>query len=77
MVQAASIHGTVTDASGARITGAKVVLFNKQTVATTAVSKADGSFELTTGNSGRYFLLISAPGFRQLQTPDFYAGQIR
>lgn len=75
LASAASIHGTVTDTSGAAINNAKVVLFSKQTIATTGASHADGSFQLTTGNSGHYFLVISAPGFRQLQTPDFYAGQ--
>ena len=75
LASASSIHGTVTDASGASINNAKVVLFSKQTIATTGASKADGSFQLTTGKSGRFFLVVSAPGFRQLQTPDFYAGQ--
>ena len=41
----------------------------------TAVSTADGSFEILTGASGRFFLVVSAKSFRQLQTPDFYAGQ--
>ena len=74
-VQAASIHGVVTDATGARVTGASVALINKGTVVGSAVSAADGSFNITTGASGRFFLLVSATNFRQLQTPDFYAGQ--
>ena len=41
----------------------------------TAVSTADGSFQILTGASGRFFLVVSAKSFRQLQTPDFYAGQ--
>jgi iron complex outermembrane receptor protein/vitamin B12 transporter len=45
-------------------------------VVASAVSTADGSFEITTGTSGRYFLVVSASNFRQLQTPDFYAGQL-
>ncbi len=75
LASAASIHGTVTDASGASVSGAKIVLFSKQTVVATAVTHSDGSFELLTGASGRYFLVVAAPSFRQLQTPDFYAGQ--
>ena len=75
-IHAASIHGTVTDASGARVSGAKVVLVDKQSVVATAVSGGDGSFELTTGSSGHFFLVVSAPNFRQLETPDFYAGQL-
>jgi vitamin B12 transporter len=72
---AASIHGVVTDASGAKVTGAEVALLSSGKVTATAVSTADGSFQLTTGASGRFFLLVSAKSFRQLQTPDFYAGR--
>ncbi len=44
-------------------------------VVASAVSTADGSFQITTGAPGRFFLVVSAKSFRQLQTPDFYAGQ--
>ena len=73
---AASIHGVVTDASGAKVTGANVVLLSDGKVVTTAVSTADGSFQITTGSTGRFFLVVSAKSFRQLETPGFYAGQL-
>ena len=72
---AASIRGIVTDASGAKVTGASIALMSKGKVIASAVSSPDGSFELSTGISGRFFLVVSASSFRQLQTPDFYAGQ--
>jgi vitamin B12 transporter len=72
---AASIHGVVTDASGARVAGANVVLISNGKVAGTAISAANGGFQITTGTSGRFFLVVSANSFRQLQTPDFYAGR--
>ena len=72
---AASIRGVVTDATGAKVTGAGVSLFSNGKVIATAVSSADGSFEILSGTSGRFFLVVSAKSFRQLQTPDFYAGQ--
>lgn len=75
LCSAASIHGVVTDASGAKITGATVSLVSNGRVIGSAVSTADGSFQMTTGTPGRFFLIVSAPSFRQLQTPDFYAGQ--
>jgi iron complex outermembrane receptor protein/vitamin B12 transporter len=37
---------------------------------------ADGSFQILTGSTGRFFLVVSAKSFRQLQTPGFYAGQL-
>lgn len=73
---AASIRGVVTDATGARVTGATVILLHRGSAIATAVSTADGSFEITTGVQGRFFLIVSAKGFRQLQTPGFYAGSL-
>ena len=72
---AASVRGVVTDATGAKVTGASIALMSNGTVIASAASGADGSFELTTGAGGRFFLVVSASSFRQLQTPDFYAGQ--
>ncbi len=76
LCHAASIHGIVTDVSGAKVTGANVILLSNGKEVTTDVSKADGSFEITTGTTGRFFLVVSAKSFRQLQTPGFYAGQL-
>ncbi len=75
LCSAASIRGVVTDATGAKVTGAAVSLVSNGQVIASAVSTADGSFQITTGSSGRFFLVVSAKSFRQLQTPDFYAGQ--
>ncbi|MGA8088078.1 MAG: TonB-dependent receptor plug domain-containing protein [Terracidiphilus sp.] len=73
---AASIRGVVTDASGARVTGATVDLISNGHVVGSAVSGADGSFQIMTGLRGRFFLVVSATKFRQLETPGFYAGQL-
>ena len=73
---AASIRGVVTDASGARVSGAAVDLLLNGSVVGTAVSGADGSFQILTGLRGRFFLVVSATKFRQLETPGFYAGQL-
>ncbi len=72
---AASIRGVITDVTGAKVTGAAISLVSSGQVVSTAVSTADGSFQILTGASGRFFLVVSAKSFRQLQTPDFYAGQ--
>ena len=73
---AASIRGVVTDASGAKVTGATVALINNGEVVASAVSGADGSFQILTGVQGRFFLVVSAKSFRQLETPGFYAGRL-
>lgn len=74
--RAASVHGFVTDASGAKVTGATVALLQNGTVVGSAVSGADGSFQILTGVSGRFFLVVSAKSFRQLETPAFYADRL-
>jgi iron complex outermembrane receptor protein/vitamin B12 transporter len=73
---AASIRGIVTDVSGAKVVGANVVLIRNGKVVATAVSAADGSFQILTGVVGRCFLIVSATSFRQLETPGFYAGRM-
>jgi iron complex outermembrane receptor protein/vitamin B12 transporter len=72
---AASVRGVVTDGTGAKVTGASVSLVSNGTVVASSVSSSDGSFQLTTGSAGRFFLVVTAKSFRQLQTPDFYADQ--
>jgi iron complex outermembrane receptor protein/vitamin B12 transporter len=74
--QAAAIHGMVTDASGAKVAGATVALISKGGVVNTAVTGTDGSFQVITGVQGRFYLLVSAQSFRQLETPSFYAGRL-
>jgi len=74
--EAASVRGVVTDASGARVTGAAVQLILNGSVVGSAVSGADGSFQILTGQRGRFYLLVSATKFRQMETPGFYAGQL-
>ena len=73
---AASIRGVVTDASGAKVTGATVTLLSNGKPVATAVSTADGSFQILTGSTGRFFLVVSAKSFRQIDTPMFYAGAL-
>ncbi len=72
---AASVRGYITDTTGARVSGANVALLSSGKVVGTAVSAADGSFQVTTSAAGRFFVVVTARSFRQLQTPDFYAGQ--
>src|SRR5579862_9005835 len=71
---AASIRGVVTDASGAKVTGATVDLLYAGNVIASTVSRADGSFEILTGVQGRFYLLVSAKSFRNLKRRAFLPG---
>jgi vitamin B12 transporter len=74
MLHAGVIRGTVTDPSGATVTGATIILSNSGKFVGKTVSVADGSYQFVTGQAGRFSLLISAQSFRQLEVPAFYAG---
>jgi vitamin B12 transporter len=73
LAHAGVISGTVTDTSGATVKGATIVLMNNGKRVSATVSTADGTFQLVTGQSGRFALIITASGFRQLEPPTFYA----
>jgi len=74
VLHAGVIRGTVTDTSGATVVGATIVLMNGAKYVSKTVSTADGSYQLVTGQSGRFSLVITAQSFRQLEPPSFYAG---
>jgi vitamin B12 transporter len=73
---AASVRGVVTDATGAKVTGANVILLSNGKAVASTISGADGSFQILTGSTGRFYLVVSASTFRQLETPGFYAGSL-
>ena len=76
LARAAAVRGVVSDISGARIPGATVVLVCQGRMAGQAVTSGDGSFQITTGNSGQFLLFVNAPGFRVPETPIFYGGAL-
>ncbi len=73
--RAAAVRGVVTDTSGTPVSGASVTLISKGAIISTTVSGVDGSFQILTGVQGRFYLVVTAKTFRQLQTPSFFAGR--
>jgi len=64
-VGAGSIYGSVTDATGARIPGATVVLTNQATgVQREVTTDQAGSFRATPLQIGRYIVRVTASGFQ-------------
>src|SRR5580704_14509215 len=60
-----AINGTVTDASGAVVQGAKVTVRNKGTnLEVTRITKSNGSFEFVDLPIGTYSVTISRDGFK-------------
>jgi hypothetical protein len=68
-VTTAAIHGTVTDASGAVLPGAKVTAMNNATgIATATTSNASGFYTFPNLQIGPYTVSISAVGFQSSTT---------
>jgi iron complex outermembrane receptor protein/vitamin B12 transporter len=73
--QAVIVHGTVSDPLGAVIPGARVQLIQDKQVEGSALSGADGSFEIRSSASGRFILLTSAATFTAGIGQSFYGGR--
>lgn len=72
-VTTASIHGTVTDPSGAVIPGATVVALNTSTgISATAKTNSSGNYVIPSLSiGGPYSVTISAEGFQSFQSSGF------
>ncbi len=69
------VRGTITDPLGAAVPGARVLLIQNKQTAGSAVSGADGSFEIRSTASGRFVLLGSASTFTAGLGQSFYGGR--
>jgi vitamin B12 transporter len=72
--QAAIIRGTVTDPVGIPIVHASVVLLQNGQILAVALTRSDGTYQITSSAAGRFYVLISASNFKQITTLSFYAG---
>jgi len=64
----ATLVGTVTDSTGARVTAAKVVVVNTETsFVSNGVTSAEGDYYIPYLNPGNYRLTIEASGFKRYQ----------
>jgi vitamin B12 transporter len=72
--QAAIVRGSVTNSLGIPIIHASVVLLQKGQIVALALTGANGTYQITSSASGRFYVLVSANNFRQITTLSFYAG---
>jgi vitamin B12 transporter len=71
---AAIVNGTVTDLLGAPVARANVLLLQNGQVISHTATAGDGTYRLTTGAGGRFYVLVSAGTFKQVSTQSFFAG---
>ena len=75
LAHAVVVRGTVTDTLGAPVAAARIQLIQGKGTSAFAISNADGSFEIRSGDSGRFLLLSSAKTFAPNIGKDFYGGR--
>jgi hypothetical protein len=69
-ISTGSIQGTVTDPSGAVVSGARVMIRNKGTMQTSeSTTNSSGTFASGALNPGNYVVRIEARGFQTLEMP--------
>lgn len=69
------VRGTVIDQLGAPVPGARIQLVQGKQAASFTISASDGSFEIRSGDTGRFVLLTSASTFALNIGTDFYGGK--
>jgi vitamin B12 transporter len=75
-LQAAIIRGTVTNSLGVPIVHASVVLLQNGQILALALTRSDGTYQISSSAAGRFYVLVSANNFKQITTLSFYAGAV-
>ena len=73
---AVTVHGIVTDPVGRPVSDATVALIQNGAVVLNTVSHADGTYQLSSGASGQFYVLVAGKSFRQVTTKAFYGGSL-
>ena len=74
--RAAIVRGTVTNSLGMAVIHANVILLQKGQIVAIAVTRLDGTYQISSSASGRFYVLVSANNFKQITTQSFYAGAV-
>ncbi|HEX3471002.1 MAG TPA: TonB-dependent receptor plug domain-containing protein [Silvibacterium sp.] len=75
ILQAVTVHGTVTDTLGRPIPNATVGLVQNGKVIANAHSNYDGTYQISSSATGQFYILVGGTSFRQLTTGSFYGGE--
>ena len=75
-LRAVVVNGRVTDPLGRPIANADISLVQNGKVVVVAKTLNDGSYQLTSSATGRFYVLAGGKSFRQLATQSFYGGSL-
>jgi vitamin B12 transporter len=74
VARAAIVRGTVTNSLGTAVVHANVLLLQNGQIVAIAVTHSDGTYQISSSASGRFYVLVAASNFKQITTLSFYAG---
>ena len=74
--QAAIVRGTVTNSLNIPVVHASVVLLQNGQILALALTRSDGTYQISSSAAGRFYVLVSAAHFKQIATLSFYAGAV-
>ncbi|HEY0794806.1 MAG TPA: TonB-dependent receptor, partial [Acidisarcina sp.] len=75
-LNAVLVHGVVADPLGRPVANATVALVQNGSTVANALTGPDGSYQLSSGAAGRYFVLVAGQSFRQVVTDGFYGAPL-
>jgi vitamin B12 transporter len=75
-LRAVVVNGRVTDSLGRPIANANISLIQNGKVIVAGRTRSDGSYQLTSSATGRFYVLAGGSTFRQLATEGFYGGSL-
>ncbi|MGC2160945.1 MAG: carboxypeptidase-like regulatory domain-containing protein, partial [Silvibacterium sp.] len=73
---AVTVHGVVTDTVGRPVSNASVALIQNGKVVLSGTTHYDGTYQLSSGASGQFYVLVAGQSFRQVSTKAFYGGAL-
>jgi len=76
ILQAVTVHGTVTDTLGRPIPNATVALVQGGKVIVSVFTQYDGTYQITSAAIGQFYILAGGTTFRELTTGSFYGGEL-
>ena len=74
--RAVIVRGLVTNAAGVPVLHASVLLLSRGQVVAIALTRTDGSYQISSSTKGRFYVLVSASNYKQISTQSFYAGAV-
>jgi len=75
-LHAVTVHGVVTDPVGRPVSNATVALFLNGKVILSTATHYDGTYQLSSGAAGQFYVLAAGTSFRQVTTKAFYGGAL-